>query len=99
MFDACIADADLTRIVAAQRARNLVALGFDMAMALQEAAKKAQPVLLEPIMKVEVQAPEEFIRKYPNMDPQGRLTAYYAAVTAMDAAIGEVLGTSEETEL
>ncbi len=38
-----------------------------------------------------VQAPAEFIRKYPQLDPKARLTSYYAAVTAMDAAIGEVL--------
>ncbi|MFM9029455.1 MAG: sulfatase-like hydrolase/transferase, partial [Opitutaceae bacterium] len=43
-----------------------------------------------------VQAPEEFIRKYPDMDPKGRLTAYYAAVTAMDAAIGEVMAVVKE---
>ena len=40
-----------------------------------------------------VQAPEEFIRKYPQLNPKDRLTSYYAAVTAMDAAIGEVLDT------
>ncbi len=38
-----------------------------------------------------VQAPEEFIRLYPNMDPKARLTSYYAAVTCMDAAIGEMM--------
>jgi len=38
-----------------------------------------------------VQAPEEFIRMYPNMDPKARLTSYYAAVTCMDAAIGEMM--------
>jgi arylsulfatase A-like enzyme len=43
-----------------------------------------------------VQAPEEFIRKYPDMDHKGRLTAYYAAVTAMDAAIGEVMAVVKE---
>lgn len=43
-----------------------------------------------------VQAPEEFIRKYPDLDPKGRLTAYYAAVTAMDAAIAEVMAAVKE---
>jgi len=42
-----------------------------------------------------VQAPEEFIRMYPQMDPKVRLTSYYAAVTAMDAAIGEVMAALE----
>lgn len=38
-----------------------------------------------------VQAPAEYIAKYPQMDPKERLTSYYAAVTCMDAAIGELL--------
>ena len=41
--------------------------------------------------KAGVQAPEEYIRKYPKMDPKAKLTAYYAAVTCMDDAIGEIL--------
>lgn len=40
-----------------------------------------------------VQAPEEFIRMYPTMDPKAELTRYYAAVTCMDAAIGELMTT------
>jgi arylsulfatase A-like enzyme len=43
-----------------------------------------------------VQAPAEFIRRYPNLNPKERLTAYYAAVTCMDDAIGEVLRTLQE---
>ncbi len=38
-----------------------------------------------------VQAPEAFVRRYPDMDPKERLTSYYAAVTCMDEAIGELL--------
>lgn len=38
-----------------------------------------------------VQAPPEYIAMYPGMDPKAKLTAYHAAVTAMDASIGEVL--------
>jgi arylsulfatase A-like enzyme len=47
--------------------------------------------------KVGVQAPAEYIAKYPTMDPKARLTSYYAAVTCMDAAIGELLNTLRET--
>lgn len=47
--------------------------------------------------KVGVQATPEWIAKYPNMDPKERLTSYYAAVTCMDAAIGELLATLRET--
>ena len=43
-----------------------------------------------------VQAPEEYLRRYPNLNPKERLTAYYAAVTCMDDAIGEVLRTLQE---
>ncbi len=38
-----------------------------------------------------VQAPEDYLRLYPKMDPKAKLTSYYAAVTCMDAAIGELL--------
>jgi arylsulfatase A-like enzyme len=44
-----------------------------------------------------VQAPADFIARYPNLDPKAKLTAYYAAVTCMDAAIGELLQTLRET--
>jgi arylsulfatase A-like enzyme len=47
--------------------------------------------------KVGTQAPAEYIAKYPSMDPKARLTSYYAAVTCMDAAIGELLNTLRET--
>lgn len=39
-----------------------------------------------------VQAPEEYIRMYPQMEPKAKLTSYYAAVTCMDHAIGELIG-------
>ena len=47
--------------------------------------------------KTGVQAPAEYIAKYPSMDPKAKLTSYYAAVTCMDAAIGEVMKTLRET--
>ena len=47
--------------------------------------------------KTGVQAPAEYIAKYPSMDPKARLTSYYAAVTCMDAAIGEVMKTLRAT--
>ncbi len=40
---------------------------------------------------VGVQAPDEFLKLYPDRDPRNGLTRYFAAVTCMDAAIGEVL--------
>ena len=43
-----------------------------------------------------VQAPAEFIAKYPQMDPKVKLTSYYAAVTAMDASIGRLVETLRE---
>ena len=43
-----------------------------------------------------VQAPAEYIAKYPQMDPKAKLTSYYAAVTAMDAAIGRMVDTLRE---
>src|SRR5687768_306927 len=47
--------------------------------------------------KAGAQAPAHFIAKYPSMDPKAKLTAYYAAVTSMDAAIGELLQSLKET--
>jgi arylsulfatase A-like enzyme len=44
-----------------------------------------------------VQAPAEFIAKYPNLDPKAKLTSYYAAVTCMDAAIGELVAALRES--
>jgi arylsulfatase A-like enzyme len=43
-----------------------------------------------------VQAPAEYIAKYPQMDPKVKLTSYYAAVTAMDASIGRLVETLRE---
>jgi len=43
-----------------------------------------------------VQAPEEYLRRYPNLNPKERLTAYFAAVTCRDDAIGEVIRTLQE---
>jgi arylsulfatase A-like enzyme len=47
--------------------------------------------------KTGVQAPEEYLRLYPRMNPKERLTAYYAAVTCMDAAIGEIVAAIDES--
>ena len=47
--------------------------------------------------KVGVQATPEWIAKYPKLDPKERLTSFYAAVTCMDAAIGELIATLRET--
>jgi arylsulfatase A-like enzyme len=41
--------------------------------------------------KVGVQAPEEWLAKYPGRDPTNGVTRYLAAVTCMDAAIGDLL--------
>ncbi len=46
-----------------------------------------------------VQAPEKFIKMYPNRDPKDRVTKYLAAVTCMDEAIGELLSTLKELGL
>ncbi len=48
-------------------------------MALQEAAKKAKPVLLEPIMKSQVMIPSEFLG-----DVTGDLNSRRAKITAME---------------
>jgi arylsulfatase A-like enzyme len=48
------------------------------------------------LSKPGVQAPPEYIAQYPQMDPKVKLTSYYAAVTAMDAAIGRVIETLRE---
>lgn len=49
------------------------------------------------LAKPGVQAPAEYIAKYPQMDPKVKLTSYYAAVTAMDASIGRLVETLRET--
>jgi arylsulfatase A-like enzyme len=41
--------------------------------------------------KVGVQAPAEWLAKYPQRDPTNGVTRYLAAVSCMDAAIGELL--------
>ncbi len=46
-----------------------------------------------------VQAPEEYVRKYPQMKPEDKLTSYYAAVTCMDAAIGDLLDALKKHDL
>jgi arylsulfatase A-like enzyme len=48
---------------------------------------------------VGVQAPEEWLAKYPERDPTNRVTRYLAAVTCMDAAIGELLDLLRELGL
>jgi arylsulfatase A-like enzyme len=48
------------------------------------------------LSKPGVQAPPEYIAKYPQMDPKAKLTSYYAAVTAMDASIGRIVETLRE---
>lgn len=40
---------------------NEMAFGIAGSMALKEAVKKADPVLLEPVMKVDIEVPEEFM--------------------------------------
>ncbi len=46
-----------------------------------------------------VQAPEECLEKYPDRDPEAKLTRYLAAVTCMDEAIGEVMAALKEYEV
>ncbi|WP_283679796.1 elongation factor G [Lentilactobacillus sp. Marseille-Q4993] len=52
-------------------------------IALREAAKKAAPVILEPIMKVEIRVPEEYMG-----DIMGQVTARRGRVDGMDAVAG-----------
>ena len=52
-------------------------------MALQEAAKKAKPVLLEPIMKVEVIVPEQFLG-----DITGNLNSKRGQIESMEERAG-----------
>lgn len=52
-------------------------------IALREAAKKAAPVILEPIMKVEVRVPEEYMG-----DIMGQITARRGRVEGMEAVAG-----------
>jgi elongation factor G len=52
-------------------------------MALKDAARKAAPVLLEPVMSVEVVTPEEYLG-----DVMGDLTGRRGRVSSMDARAG-----------
>ncbi len=52
-------------------------------LALREAANKAQPVLLEPMMKVEVEVPSDFLG-----DVMGDLNARRGQIEAMDTEAG-----------
>ncbi|WP_353989245.1 elongation factor G [Pediococcus argentinicus] len=52
-------------------------------MSLRAAAKKAAPVILEPIMKVEVRVPEEYMG-----DIMGQITARRGRVEGMEAVAG-----------
>lgn len=60
-------------------------MAFKMAgsMAFQEAAKRAKPVLLEPIMKVEVIVPEKFMG-----DITGQLSSKRGQIESMDDRFG-----------
>ncbi len=46
-----------------------------------------------------VQAPDEYLRRYPNHDPKSKRTRFMAAVTCMDEAIGELLDLLETSGL
>ena len=59
---------------------NEMAFKIAASMALKEAAKKCNPVLLEPMMKVEVVIPEEYLG-----DIMGNITARRGRVEGMDA--------------
>jgi elongation factor G len=55
------------------------------AMALQEAMEKGEPVILEPVMRVEVVTPEEYVGAV-----QGNLSARRASITAMEMRPGGI---------
>ncbi|WP_332649146.1 elongation factor G [Lysinibacillus sp. 54212] len=59
---------------------NEMAFKIAASMALKEAAKKCNPVLLEPMMKVEVVIPEEYLG-----DIMGNITARRGRVEGMEA--------------
>ncbi len=69
LFDGSFHDVDSSEI----------AFKIAASQAFQEAAKGAQPVLLEPIMKVEVVTPEQFMG-----DVTGNLSSMRGAVESMD---------------
>ena len=54
-------------------------------MAFQNAAKKARPVLLEPVMAVEIETPEEFMGNV-----MGDLSARRGNILGMDALSGSI---------
>jgi elongation factor G len=56
-----------------------IAFKIAASIAFQDAAKKARPVILEPIMKVEVTVPEQFMG-----DVTGSLSAKRGAIEGMD---------------
>jgi elongation factor G len=60
-----------------------MAFGIAGSMALKEGAKKCQPVLLEPVMKVEVEVPEEFMG-----DVIGDISSRRGRVEKMDTENG-----------
>ena len=59
---------------------NEMAFKIAASMALKEAAKKCSPVILEPVMKVEVVIPEEYLG-----DIMGNITARRGRVEGMEA--------------
>ncbi len=59
---------------------NEMAFKIAASMALKEAAKKCNPVILEPVMKVEVVIPEEYLG-----DIMGNITARRGRVEGMEA--------------
>ncbi len=60
-----------------------IAYKIAASQAFQEAAKKAKPVILEPVMKVEVVVPEQFMG-----DVTGYLSSKRGAIEAMDDRAG-----------
>jgi arylsulfatase A-like enzyme len=51
------------------------------------------------LQKDGVQAPDKYVKMYPKLDPNAKLTKYLAAVTCMDEAIGELLDALREAGL
>jgi elongation factor G len=54
-------------------------------MALQEAVEEGEPVILEPVMRVEVVTPEDYVGAV-----QGNLAARRANITAMETRPGGI---------
>jgi arylsulfatase A-like enzyme len=57
------------------------------------------PHMASNLEKDPLQVPEEYIQKYPSLDPKAKRTKYMAMVTCMDEAVGEVLDTLNELGL